>query len=100
LVGVALIALTSLAACASGSAHQNFRNIMNAKVGTNADSPSARAARNPDTREEIRTLQNGNMEEGYRLNRTCRYYFEIDKSTRKIVGWRYEGTEQECVVVP
>lgn len=93
------VVFTSLAACASGP-HQNFKNIMDAKIGRDADLPAALAARNRETQVGVRTLLNGNLEEGYRLNRTCRYYFEIDKATRKIVSWRYEGSEQDCIVVP
>ncbi len=101
LISVALISLASLAACAAGSAHQNFKNIMSGQIGKDADSPSARAARNPANLTGVKTLPNGNIEEAYTKNRgACRHYFEIDQSTRKIVGWRYEGSQQDCVIVP
>lgn len=99
--GVALIAI-SLAACASsGSAHQNFKSIMSGQVGKDADSPSARAARNPGNLIGVKTLPNGHLEEAYSKGRgACRYYFEIDQSTRRVIGWRYEGSEDACVIVP
>ena len=100
LIALVLVAFASLTACVAGSAHQNFKNIMNLHVGKYADSPSVSGSRNPDTRIGLITLPNGNVEEAYRLNRTCHYYFEIDKTTGKIVSWRYEGSEQDCVVVP
>ena len=93
--------LTLASACATTeTAHQNFVNIMNYKVGTDADSLSNTIWRDPAARISLRTLPNGNIEEGYRQRQSCRYYFEIDSRTRKIVGWRYEGAFDECVVWP
>jgi hypothetical protein len=47
-------------------------------------------------------LPNGNVEEEFKIGRRhqCRVFFEIDKTANKITGWRYEGTKQDCVIVP
>jgi hypothetical protein len=47
-----------------------------------------------------KTLFNGNIENQYRYRGTCRYFFEVDPKTRKIVGWRFEGSERDCEIVP
>jgi hypothetical protein len=98
--GAALLSIVIGACASTDSAHENFKNIMNAKVGTRSDSPSARLWRDPAARISVRTLNNGNVEEGYRQWRACKYYFEIEPTTQKIVGWRYEGARDECVVWP
>src|SRR2546421_614203 len=82
------------------SGHENFRTIMSNHVGKSADDPSTDTVRYRARRIEIRTLPNGNIEEGYPGLRSCRYYFEIDKTTRTIVNWRFEGTEDDCEVIP
>jgi hypothetical protein len=99
--GAIAVAFGLVAACATTeSAHQNFKNILNAKVGTNADSPSSRLWRPTAARISVKTLANGNIEEGYTQYRACRYYFEIDESTRKIVSAWYEGATDDCIVWP
>lgn len=47
-------------------------------------------------------LANGNIEEEFKsgTRHKCRVYFEIDKSTERVVGWRYEGSEDDCVILP
>src|SRR5882762_5817891 len=98
----AVLSCMALAACASvESAHQNFLNINGGMVGKNADAREVQGTRNPETRFQVIRLANGNIEEGYRLSRgACRYYFEIEESSRKIVGWRYEGSKDACAVWP
>lgn len=90
----------SLSACAAGRAHENFENRMQRHVGRSAEDPNNSINRYPENRGLTRNLPNDNIEQEYRFAPGCQVYFEIDKATRKIVGWRYEGTEQECVVVP
>lgn len=79
---------------------QNFKNMMDDKVGLPIDHPAALAARPHEWSIGHTTLPNGNIEEGYRGPRTCRYFFEIDKATNKIVGWRSEGQDGDCRVAP
>ena len=50
-------------------------------------------------------LPNGNIEVKQRAGRwrkgeECHVFFEIDKTSRRIIGWRYEGSEQTCIHIP
>jgi len=100
---VALVMMgMSLAACASDVAHQNFRTIMQGQVGKSVDNPYTTRNRYPDRQLSIRQLVNGNTEEEFKTGRglRCRTFFEIDNQAHKVVGWRYEGSEQDCAIVP
>jgi hypothetical protein len=91
---------TSLMACASGRAHDNFKNRMQRQVGRSADDPNTSINRYPENRGPSKTLSNGNIEQQYHFRPGCEVYFEIDKAMRKIVGWRHEGAQEDCVLVP
>ncbi|GEM_PF-2257972 len=95
-----VILCVSLTACASGRAHQNFKNSVGWDIGKKIDDQSILMNRYPEDRGERAVLPNGDIEQTYRFRRSCLVYFEIDKSSQKIVGWRHEGTEQDCVLVP
>lgn len=91
----------SLSACATGVAHENFKKVMDRQVGKSADDPGAYLVYYRESRIGAKVLPNGNTEEQYRAGRgSCRVYFEVAKTTRKIVGWRYEGTQDDCAIVP
>ena len=92
----------SLTACASGGAHKNFKNIMSGQVGRSADDPDIERNRYRNLRIGSRTLPNGNTEEEFKSGRglRCRVFFEIDNKAGKIVGWRYEGSREDCAIVP
>ncbi len=94
-----VVIIAFLPSCASdGRAHENFKAVMSKQVGKDASDPTTDTARLYSNRIGQSELPNGNIEIGFRQFRACRYYFEIDKNTRKIVKWRYEGTEQECTI--
>jgi hypothetical protein len=98
---VVLVLCTSLSACAAGIAHENFKKVMDRQIGKNADDPGAYLVYYKERRIGTTLLPNGDTEEQYRAGREpCRVYFRIDKATRKIINWRYEGSEQDCVIVP
>lgn len=96
-----LVLLMSLTACATDRAHQNFKNIMQGNVGRNLDDAYIYRNRNRNLYVATRPLPNGNVEEEFRGGRgpTCRIFFEIDNKAKKIVGWRYEGTQDDCAIV-
>src|SRR5882762_7177467 len=91
-----------LPACATVSAHENFVNIMNGNVGRSTTDPYVYPNRNRNLSVASRRLSNGNLEEEFRGGRgpTCRVFFEINEKAEKIVGWRYEGTNDDCGIVP
>jgi hypothetical protein len=98
----ALVLSTSLTACASGRAHQNFKTIVQSDVGRSLDDPYIYRNRSRNLYVVTKSLPNGNVEEEFRGGRgpTCRVFFEIDNKAQKIVGWRYSGSEEDCAVVP
>lgn len=98
---VAAIAFSmSLIACASGRAHQNFINRMTWDVGKGVDDPNILINWYKNNRGEIIFLANKNIEQVFLFHPNCRVFFEIDESLKMIVGWRFEGNEQDCAVVP
>ena len=92
--------LVSLAGCLYGSGHENFVKSMQAEVGMRADDPYAYRNQYRNRRVSVRDLPNGNIEEKYDRHPKCPVFFEINKTKEEIVGWRYEGTEKDCVIVP
>lgn len=103
---VASFLVASLASCASmfeterNVAHEYFEYIMSTKVGMKYDDPPSYTGIDTDQFISSNALANGNMENGYRLNKGCTYYFEINPNTSKIVGWRYKGSENDCAITP
>lgn len=93
-----------LAGCISPSelAHRNFKNFMQLDIGLSVDDPDAYRNRYPGDLLRSRTLPNGNIEEEFETGRwgRCRVFFEIDNKARSIVGWRYEGSEEDCSIPP
>jgi hypothetical protein len=101
--GVLIVCVLSLsvAACASGRGHRNYKNVMQSELGKSAIDPYAYRNHYRERRLSSRKLANGNLEEEFWDGRggRCRTFFEIDSITQKIVGWRYEGTEEECWIL-
>lgn len=103
IISLAIVLIcASVAACASGRAHQNFTNIMQGNVGRSLVDPYVYRNRNRNLYVATKLLPNGNEEEEFRGGRgpTCRVFFEIDNKAQNIVGWRYTGTEEDCAIVP
>ena len=49
---------------------------------------------------EVRELENGNLEYQYAHYRECRYFFEVDPESDTILSFRFEGEEDDCIIVP
>lgn len=92
--------LPTLASCSSVTPHENFKNFLRSNLGKSIDDPSSDVARYPQLLVDSKLLPNGDIENQYRWRGSCRYYFEIDQQTHKIVGWRFEGSERDCEIVP
>jgi len=80
--------------------HEKFVQQMRSKIGMYYDDPPSHTGINTEHFISSNILLNGNMENGYRHQGSCIYYFEINPDTRKIVGWRYTGTEFDCSIYP
>jgi len=88
-----------LSACTSTTPHENFKNFMEADVGKKADDPNTQIVRYPQFFSSSRVLANGNKEIEHYYGK-CKYMFEINQESNIIIGWRFEGTEQACAIVP
>ncbi len=98
--------VASLASCKSvfhtegDIRHEYFEYVMTSKIGMKYDDPPSYTGIDPEQFVGSNALLNGHMENGYRLNKSCTYYLEIDPNTSKIVGWRYKGSEKDCAITP
>lgn len=102
LLCTALIAVSiSFVACSPGRAHQNFKSAMQAQVGKDINNPNILRNSSPDLFVNTKILPNGNTEEQFKFGRrlNCRVFIELDKSIGKTVRWRYEGSDEDCVIV-
>ena len=97
---VALAATLASSACYTVTPHENFKSIIGASVGKGMDDPSAFTRRYPEALIGSHTLQNGNIELEYLLRRSCRHFYEIDRATKIIIAFRFEGTIQDCEIQP
>lgn len=96
---IALLLITSTS-CSSLTPHENFKSLMAHNVGSTIDDPNVIGSTLPKHLMESKTLPSGNIENKYKGRRTCRKFFEFDPKTRVIVGWHFEGSEEDCVIVP
>jgi len=82
-----------------GTGHENFKSFMARDVGKSADDPDTYRNRYRSRLVGTRQLPDGNVEEQFARG-SCPVFFEINRRTNTIAGWRYEGTEENCVIVP
>lgn len=101
LLSAICLLLPSLSSCSTlPTPHENFKNIMQSNVGKRADNPSSDISRYPQWVMGSRELPNGNIETNFSWRKHCPVFFEINPATRIIVGWRFEGNERDCEIVP
>lgn len=95
----AILMFMALPSCTTLTPHQNFVLLIDDSVGKKIDDPRTNWV---DRRSLVQSkrLPNGNIENKYRWRGTCRYYYEFDPKTRIIVSWRYEGSKEDCEIVP
>lgn len=96
-VGLILLAPPS---CGSMTPHENFKAHMASNVGSLIDNPREPGVALDKYLLGSRILPNGNIENEYQDRGSCHYFFEFDPKTRIIIGWRFEGSERDCAVVP
>jgi hypothetical protein len=77
--------------------YENFRQLRQSQVGKNADDPSTDVGRLYSNRIGEKILPNGNLEVGFTRGPDCQYFYEIEKPTRRIAGWR---SEENCFTRP
>ena len=86
--------------CVILTPHENFKHNMQANIGNKVDDPSSVLMRYRQYVYDSKVLKNGNIETEYRPIIRCRVFFEIDVKTNIIIGWRFEGDEKDCIIVP
>ncbi len=89
-----------LSSCSALTPHENFKAHMDFNMGSSIDEPREAGVALSKYLLSSRTLLNGNIENKYRHVRSCRYFFEYNPETRNIVGWRFEGSQPDCVIAP
>ena len=96
----ALVAFLALGACAAPPGHEAFTQVMQRQVGKQADEPDFYPVYYRLPPLDSKRLANGNTEEKYRAGRRgeCHLFFELTPG-RRVVGWRAEGDDRECVIV-
>jgi hypothetical protein len=92
--------LPSLASCSSVTPHENFIMTMQSDIGKNLDDPTLSGWMQSARLIDHKSLLNGDIEYAYRFRGDCRYFYEVGPKTRKIVGWRFEGSERDCIINP
>jgi len=80
--------------------HENFKNIMKSNIGKREDDSSSVISLYSQWVEDRSVLPNGNIETEFRWRKNCPVFFEIDSTTRIIIGWRFEGNERDCEIAP
>lgn len=89
-----------LCSCSTLAPHDNFKEHMQSNVGGSIDEPSEAGVASRKYLLSSKSLPNGNVENEYQFVRSCRYFFEFVPESKVIVGWRFEGSEKDCVIVP
>lgn len=89
-----------LSSCSTLTPHENFKAQREFNIGSSIDKPRVAGVALAKYLVQSKSLPNGNIENEYLGRGSCRYFFEFDPGTRIIVDWRFEGTEEDCVVVP
>jgi len=102
---VLLILFQLIISCVPIDPYKNFKDQMQAKVGESIEGALSYSGRARPDLAYTQPLSNGNIEYHYAYENfrgLCRYVFEVDPTTRKIVDWRYDGEDKDkaCFINP
>ncbi len=106
LIRIVLLLLFLLTiSCVPIDPYKNFKDQMQAKIGERIDGQPAYSGRARPDLSFTKQLPNGNIEYHYAYENfrgLCRYVFEVDPATRRIVAWRYAGEDKDkaCFINP
>jgi len=84
--------------CLPFDPYKKFEDQLQSEIGKSIDDVPSNSG---DVRSELAfttLLPNGNIEYHYvyeNIRGLCRYVFTVNPTTRKIVGWRYDGEDQD-----
>ena len=97
---VGALAALMIQSCIYPDPHENFKAFRKYNIGKRTDDPTSEISRYPTRIVDSLTLPNGNREIKFRGRRDCRYFYEVDKVTNIIIGWRFEGKKKNCIINP
>lgn len=91
-----------LAGCASQRGSEAFTRVMDRQVGKQADEPDFYPVLYRLHQVDEKKLANGNVEAVYQAGPRgkCRVVFEIARDSGRVLRWRAEGEERDCVLRP
>src|SRR6266567_6504304 len=97
-----LIVILLLAGCVffAPSPHENFIGHLNLAIGKDIDTIPPFWLPHEGDLLDSKILPNGNIENRYQYRGTCKYYYEINTKSRKIVAARFEGKDSDCSINP
>ena len=84
--------------CLPMNPYKNFEDRLQAEVGENINEVPPPSWQIQPKLVFKEPLPNGNIEYHYvfeNIRGLCRYVFEVDPTTGKIVGWRYDGEDKD-----
>ena len=90
----------ALGSCTLPSARDELGAVMQREVGKTLDDPAGYRAQHPKLRFGARRLANGNSEEEYRagFRDQCPVFFEVDRASGKVLGWRFGQPDDDCIL--
>jgi len=80
--------------------HKNFKDTLFLLIGDDSEPLKRRGWGTDETCLESLVLPNGNTQKKYLHRGSCFYFFEIEKTTKKIVNTGFEGSEKDCSIAP
>ena len=83
-----------------GACHDNFKTLHQASVGQSIENPNNWFFRYRAYYSEYQTLPNGHVEYVTKRRGSCRGFYEIDPKSETVVGWRFEGSTEDCAICP
>ena len=91
--------------CLSVDPYKNFEDQLQREVGESIDDARSPSRLNRPELISTKSLPNGNLEYRYAFENyrgICRYAYEVDPATHRIVAWRYDGEDKDkaCFVIP
>jgi hypothetical protein len=91
--------------CLSLDPYKNFEVHLQREIGESIDDVRSPSWSYRPELISTKSLPNGNLEYRYAFENyrgICRYAFEVDPATRRIVAWRYDGEDKDkaCFVIP
>jgi len=98
---IVFISCGTQSACFHISGHENFKDTMQSFVGRYESDPYIDYYFESPNYSYIGTriiLPNNNIEQQIYFSPGCPVYFVIDNISRRIISWRYKGTEEVCYI--